>query len=468
VEAIIESTLRELWLVPEAPDLAPVVHEIAARCAEAALTPPSYVSVQRRLPKLFTPQELATKRSSNPNDIRRLKARPGIIKSAAPLAVGQIDHTPADIQFAEVIDSEGLFVGRPSITLLTDVHSKCITGFCLTIEKPSTLSVALCLAHAICRKEDWLAARGIKHAWPTFGRPKGLVVDSGSEFKGASFDKACAEYSIKIKRRNAGTVHIGGVVERLLGKINHYMGRYDGRTGSSVADRDGYASEARACLTFEALEICIALAIIDHNDHMNEKTLKVPIKEWLSHVPDQSKFTDEPDAVLLNFMPRKRRKLGPQGVPMFALDYYSPWFGVHVPYRDRLGKLEVCFDPRDISHIYARDPDSGQFRPVARRDGDTTPITLWQHKRNRRKMRAENTRAPTKKVAIAREIGSIVADAKKQKPKIPRTRKAGARDLVRARHAAKGRKPYENMKAAEPAPAPHPSRPKRILPLDDW
>lgn len=50
VEAIISTTLREQWLILEAPPLAPVVAEIRARCEEAGLAVPSYVSVARRIP----------------------------------------------------------------------------------------------------------------------------------------------------------------------------------------------------------------------------------------------------------------------------------------------------------------------------------------------------------------------------------------------------------------------------------
>jgi putative transposase len=53
------------------------------------------------------------------------------------------------------------------------------------------------------------------------------------------------------------------------------IGRHDGSTGRSIEDRDGYPSEKRACLTFADLERCVALAIIDHNNQMNEKTLNL-------------------------------------------------------------------------------------------------------------------------------------------------------------------------------------------------
>ena len=112
----------------------------------------------------------------------------------------------------------------------------------------------------------------------------------------------------------------------------------------------------------------MTLAVIDHNLQENAETLKVPAKEWERYGQDATHFDDDPARVLLAFMPGSERPVSPQGVSMFALDYYSPWLGGLVPQRDRLGRLEVRYDPRDISHIYIRDPETREFRPVERRD----------------------------------------------------------------------------------------------------
>ena len=153
VEAIIAATLSEQWLVEEAPPLAPVVEEIRARCSSAGERPPSYIAVQTKIPLLFDAMTIAKARSANPKHVRRLKPRPGYITAPRPLAVCQIDHTPADIHFVEVVNDAGVFVGRPYLTIVVDVFSRAILGFCLTIEKPSSLSVALCLAQALCPKD---------------------------------------------------------------------------------------------------------------------------------------------------------------------------------------------------------------------------------------------------------------------------------------------------------------------------
>jgi len=160
------------------------------------------------------------------------------------------------------VEDEGVFVGRAYLTLVADVATRCILGFCLTLEKPSVLSVALCLAQAMCPKEYWLAARGIEHPWPMFGRPRLLVTDSAKEFKGRAFQRGCEDYGVRIRYRDRGRVHEGGVVERLLGKLNAVLAMHPGSTGRSVADRDGYPAQRRARLNFVDLERCVALAVI--------------------------------------------------------------------------------------------------------------------------------------------------------------------------------------------------------------
>jgi putative transposase len=62
VEEIISATLREMWLQPEQPDLAPIVDEIRTRCVSEGLDPPAYVTVSKRIPRLFTPEEIARRR----------------------------------------------------------------------------------------------------------------------------------------------------------------------------------------------------------------------------------------------------------------------------------------------------------------------------------------------------------------------------------------------------------------------
>ena len=462
VEAIIADTLREMWLQPEQPDLAPIVDEIRARCAVEGLKPPAYVTVAQRIPRVFSPEDIARRRLSGGKHLHRLKPRPGYIRANHALEVVQIDHTPADIQFVEVIDDHGVFVGRPYLTIAADVATSAIIGFCLTLERPSRLSVALCLAHAMCRKDDWLAERGIAHPWEMYGRPKQIVVDSAKEFQSSTFTKGCADFGIAIRTRNKGTVHRGGIVERLLCKVNTVLRSLPGRTGRSIADRGDYSSDERASLTFAALERCIALAIIDHNQTQNARKLTVPHLEWERRLPPTDRPTDDPDHVLLNFLPRTTRRISPQGVSLFAIDYFEHWLGPLVARRDRLAPLDLCYDPRDISRIYIADPDTRVWRPVGRRDGMTMSITLWQHEADRARQRQSQQRPVQDKTILRREIAATVAGAQ--------SKKAHLREMTRARHAADAPKAYHSAGQASEAayPGPDTDRPRRVFPVETW
>jgi putative transposase len=262
--------------------------------------------------------------------------------------------------------------------------------------------------------------------------------------------------------RNKGTVHRGGVVERLLGKVNTALRALPGKTGRSIADRGDYASEARARLSFADLERCIALAIIDHNLSQNARRLTVPAKEWEDRFQPKDRPIDAPVDVLLNFLPRKTRKISPQGISLFAIDYFEPWLGPLVARRDRLEPLDLCYDPRDISHVYVKDPDTQAWRPVRRRDGLAEPITLWQHQADRQRRREIQRRPVQEASAIRREIAATAAAAK--------TPKSRLKEMTRARHATEANKPYADF-AAPSVPTQEkldPDRPRRVFPVEDW
>src|SRR5690606_15997941 len=63
-----------------------------------------------------------------------------------PLAVVQIDHTPADIILVD--DKHRKPIGRPWLTLAIDVYSRMIVGYYLSFDAPSATSIAMCVAHA--------------------------------------------------------------------------------------------------------------------------------------------------------------------------------------------------------------------------------------------------------------------------------------------------------------------------------
>ena len=111
VEKIIAATLRELWLRPEQPDLAPIVDEIRTRCVSEGLDPPAYVTVSKRIPRLFTPEEIARRRHSGGKNLGNTY-RHCLIYNRLPEYYAKLDEDPnfmpAEKGVDNLMDMEGM------------------------------------------------------------------------------------------------------------------------------------------------------------------------------------------------------------------------------------------------------------------------------------------------------------------------------------------------------------------------
>lgn len=96
-------------------------------------------------------------------------------------------------------------------------YSRCILGFCLTLEAPSSVSVGLCLTHGVFDKEDLLEKHAIKTQWPIWGKPNAIHVDNAAEFHSEALKRGCEAHGIEIIYRPRGKPHYGGIVERVIG-----------------------------------------------------------------------------------------------------------------------------------------------------------------------------------------------------------------------------------------------------------
>jgi putative transposase len=103
-----------------------------------------------------------------------------------PLEVVQIDHTLVDVVVDEL---ERLPLGRPWLTLAIDVASRMVTGFYVSLERPSSLSVALAISHAVLPKDLWLSDRELNLDWLSCGLPESLHLDNAQEFKSEALER---------------------------------------------------------------------------------------------------------------------------------------------------------------------------------------------------------------------------------------------------------------------------------------
>ncbi len=181
-----------------------------------------------------------------------------------PLEVVQIDHTAADVILVDSFERKA--IGRPWVTLAIDIVTRMITGYHVSLDAPSRLSIALCLTRAVAPKADLLADIGTKAPWPAQGKPHKIHVDNGSDFRSRAFQASCAEWGINLTFRPPGSPHFGGHIERLIGTMMGAVHLLPGTTQASVAAKGTYDSEGKAAMTLAEFDVWFALEICSYNN----------------------------------------------------------------------------------------------------------------------------------------------------------------------------------------------------------
>jgi putative transposase len=256
-ERIIAEQVESFWLKKEKPSIAALLSRIRVVCLTEGLPVPHRNTVQRRVSNL-TPITVARKRGESEIEAASTPS-PGQLSVSKPNALWQIDHTVVDVI---VVDEQYRQpIGRPVLTLAIDVCTRMAAGFHLSLEAPSSVSVGLCLLHAVYDKTAWLNERGIEIPWPVAGIPEVLHCDNGAEFRSRALFSACKEYGMKLQFRPPATPRFGGHIERLIGTMMGAVHLLPGTTFGNVRIRGDYDSEDRAIFTLRELEKWIALEL---------------------------------------------------------------------------------------------------------------------------------------------------------------------------------------------------------------
>jgi putative transposase len=159
--------------------------EVLHLCAQRHIDSPSASAIRARLAHISKRDRLRG-RGYRERARNKFQPVPGAFPGADyPLSVVQIDHTPVDIIL--VNDEYRKSINRPWLTLAIDVCTRMLVGYYLSFDAPSETSVAMCVAHAILPKEEWLLLHKVDADWPVWGRPHKIHVDNGSDFRSSSF-----------------------------------------------------------------------------------------------------------------------------------------------------------------------------------------------------------------------------------------------------------------------------------------
>ena len=260
LEDLIADVIRDVYLTKVRAKKEEVVRQVGLRCASSKQTPPSRKAILARVRALDT-REVAKARLQTSEAAALVDSVPGTYRVDNALDVVQIDHTPVDVIVVDEVHRRPM--GRPWLTLAIDVATRVVVGFYVSLEAPSSTSVALCLTQAVLPKESWLKARALACAWPVWGLPRALHADNGPDFTSAALRRGCDEYGIKLTLRPIATPHYGGHIERPIGTIMGRVHLLPGTTGSNPQDKGAYPAESESTLTMAELERWLAIEICE-------------------------------------------------------------------------------------------------------------------------------------------------------------------------------------------------------------
>lgn len=434
VEAVLHTVIEERYYIMEKVTSDDIYLEVALRVAEEnllrraeePLTPPSRVTVWRRIRDLDPEEKLIAKRGKRAAQ-QQFTQYEQVAYPNTPLGRVEIDHTRMDII---VVDGEDqLPLGRPTITYCLDTTTRYPLGFHIGFDPPSYLTVMECLHHALLPKGDVRTQYGTQHEWLACGIPMVLVVDNGKEFIGQDLADACNTLGIELQQMPIKTPHFKAAVERMFKTINTgLLHTLPGTTFSNPTERGDYASEQEACIDLADLDQLFHLFLLDiYAERFHQGLGDIPARRWEA-ITAAGFFPRLPEdrATLEILLGRVTyRVIQAYGIEFMHLRYNTPDLA---PLRTYLAgnAAKIKYLPTDLGCIYVYDPQQQTYLRVDCLHPDYAGgLSVWKHRVITQRARAEQTPVDILGLARAkRQIQEIVAQSKAHKKLKSRARMA--------------------------------------------
>lgn len=349
-----------------------------------------------------------------------------------PLAVVEIDHNYID---CEVVDDDGLVLGRPTLTAAIDRATRMCIGFVLTWEPPSATCIMLLLRHMIMDKSYVKQAFGdaIRHEWPCYGLPSSIVVDNGADFHSNHFRNACDGLGrIQLIYAEPGQPQMRGMIERFFGTLNtglfHLL---PGTTLSRVDRNSDYDPSKAARIPLKKLNQLLHKFVIDIYSRRGHRGLKaIPVEAWIAGIEKYPpRMPRSVRDVHIFSCARTERTLSRRGIELFSTYYRAQEFAtVRLTAQGDL-KVRVFYDPADISRIWVQAPNEPKFieaKCIA--DDYAQRRSIWQHRKVIDHLGAEARYATEEDLLRGvGELCELIDEGKKKPANRHKTKRASAR-----------------------------------------
>lgn len=258
--------------------------------------------------RTLTPHLLPLKRPSNEtfrHEIRRLEcyetyaARFGEKKAKARfdpsgeglvaqrlLELGCLDHTTID-NVLVMSGDQRLPMGRPYLTILIDVFTRCVLGWVITFEPPSLYSATECVKRASRPKLSLANAHPrYRRMVGIFGRVDEIVTDNGKDLSGVAFEDSMVEISTSVRWAPVASPTFKAIGERFFLTVKTMLlDKLPGATLNPKLLRElGANPSETAVMTLEELELLIEEALCLYHFEEHSALNAPPAQIWFEQV----------------------------------------------------------------------------------------------------------------------------------------------------------------------------------------
>jgi putative transposase len=357
-------------------DVALAVHEHNANQPTQRLTVPSAETVRRHVKRVDAYQCDVARHGKQ--YARRVHRAAGIaFYTTEPLELTMADGQMMDIVVIEEAREGRLAreLGRPYVTVLMDVFSRCILGVHISLAPFCGATLLRTLRHAV-----------VPHADQPRGIPGKLIVDNGSDYQASGFIRACTQLGITLEHSPPRMPDRKTYVERFYLTLNEKLiHKLPGTTFSNATDRGDYQSQDKACMTLCELRDEVDTWLRDHY-HVTEhgELVRTPQAVWAEALENKPVRTLRQDEAELLTRKSYERTVVKGCVLVHDLRWGSDALATWESRERKEGRsptVEVRLDELDLSFALVLTPGHHrlQFKATARRPQYMEHLSLYEH-----------------------------------------------------------------------------------------
>ena len=298
-----------------------------------------------------------------------------------PASKYQIDATVGDIYLVSRFDRSNI-IGRPVIYFVVDVFSRMVTGMYVGLEGPSWPGAMMAIANAASDKVKYCAEYSIEineSDWPCRHIPEAILGDRG-EMESNSAETLINALNVRIENAPPFRGDMKGIVERHFKTININATAFlPGHVKPDMAKRGGRDYRLDAQLDLQQFtKIMILSVLYNNNEHYLESYERdadmiadnippIPLRLWEWGIPNRSGLLRSFDELTVRrcLMPTGTATVSAKGIRFKGIYYLSEraiaehWF--ETARAKGSFKVDVSYDPRNMSGIYVRVPGENRY-----------------------------------------------------------------------------------------------------------